>query len=69
MGGGCLRGNGELGFFEVANLGGKLGGLQGLVGEVVGATEDVVGVAEERGDGLVVLDAELLLVKLSWSLP
>jgi hypothetical protein len=36
MGGGCLRGKGDDPLFEVAILGGKLGGLLGLVTPAAG---------------------------------
>ena len=65
MGGGALRGKGDdPQLFEVANLGGKLGGLLGLetdgelFGTVVMVGMPAVGTDEERGEGLVVLDAE-----------
>ena len=65
IGGGALRVNGDdPGFLEVANLGGKLGGLLGLVtdgdifGTVVMVGVPVVGVAEESGDEVAVLDVE-----------
>ena len=65
IGGGALLGNGDdPELFEVDNLGGKLGGLLGLVidgellGTVVMVEVPVVGAAVERGEGLVVLEAE-----------